>query len=288
MEVTLDDNAYAQSYTTLGNKIEVIKPTNITFNGSSYQTNNKDSKVTITKKTGGSTTTLAEFSFEEWGAGIADSSLGDTFEVSDNDQEIKLVLKDNGQYTIKYSIQAMDKSGLNVGSAKTMEYTISNGDVIPPEVEINSTKLVKAKYKINDTLNLDLAGISVSDLGTTDVDKLLETMKVTIENTDLDDGEVEIDPVEEESHAYSYKLTSAGSYVLRISVTDEAGNKTTEKVNFEVVTESSEDSEGAGAWVGGVLIGISVALLVGVVAYFVVSKVKLDKKEKSYRDSSSK
>ena len=34
---------------------------------------------------------------------------------------------------------------------------------------------------------------------------------------------------------------------------------------------------------GGVLIAISVVLLAGVVVYFVVSKKKLDKKEKSYR-----
>ena len=33
---------------------------------------------------------------------------------------------------------------------------------------------------------------------------------------------------------------------------------------------------------GGVLIGLSVALLAGVVVYFIVSKVKLDKKEKTY------
>ena len=32
------------------------------------------------------------------------------------------------------------------------------------------------------------------------------------------------------------------------------------------------------------MIGISVALLAGVVIYFIVSKVKLDKKEKSYKD----
>ena len=39
---------------------------------------------------------------------------------------------------------------------------------------------------------------------------------------------------------------------------------------------------------GGVLIGLSVAILAGVVMYFVVSKVKLDKKEKSYKSGNDK
>lgn len=285
MEVTLDNNAYSDSYTGDVDPVQIIKPTNITYNGSSYQTNNEDSKVTITKTTGSTTTTLAEFNFEEWGEAIDTNSIGNNFEVRANG-DVYLKLSGNGKYTIKYSIQAMDKSGLNVGSAKTMEYTFSYGDVIAPELELKSS-LVESKYHINDTMTLDLASISVSDLGTADKDKLLETMKVTIENTDLDDGEVELTSAEEGKHAYSYKFESAGSYVLRVTVTDEAGNKTTEKVSFEVTTEEKEEVD-VKEVMGGVLIGLSVAILAGVVIYFVVSKVKLDKKEKSYRSGNDK
>ena len=287
MDVTLDDNAYSDSYSTLGESVKIVKPTNVSYNGSSYETNNVDSKVTITKTTGNTTTTLAEFSFEEWGDAIDTGSIRDDFDVKENG-DVYLKLNDNGKYTIKYSIQAQDKSGLNVGSAKTLEYTISNGDVIAPELELKNN-LVKEKYHINDTLTLNLAGITVSDLGTADKDELLKTMKVTIENTDLDKGAVVLDneETEEGKYAYSYKLESAGSYTLSITVTDEAGNKTTEKVNFEVSTEEKKEVDMKEV-MGGVLIGLSVAILAGVVIYFVVSKVKLDKKEKNYKGGNDK
>lgn len=285
MEVTLDDNAYADSYSELGKSVEIIKPTNITFNGSSYQTNTEASKVTITKTVGNTTTTLGEFSFAEWAGAVDTDSIRQDFTVEGS--TIKLNLNDNGKYTIKYTIQAMDKSGMNVGSAKTMEYTISNGDVIAPELEL-SKNLVKEKYSINDTMTLNFAGISVSDLGTTDKDEILKTMVVTLENTDLDEGEITLTNEDEDGgYAYSHKLTSAGSYTLKITVTDKAGNSTTEKVSFVVSTDEKEDVD-VKEVMGGVLIGLSVALLAGVVIYFVVSKVKLDKKEKSYKNGNDK
>jgi len=287
MDVTLDNNAYSDSYTTLGESVKIIKPTNIAYNGSSYQTNTKDSKVTITKSTGSTTTTLAEFSFEEWGDAIDTNNIREDFDVRDNG-DVYLKLNDNGKYTIKYSIQAMDKSGLNVGPAKTMEYTISNGDVIAPELVLEKN-LVKDKYYINDTMTLNLAGISVSDLGTAEKDKLLKSMVVTIENTDLDEVAVKLEneETEEGKYAYSYKLEKAGSYTLSITVTDEAGNKTTEKVSFEVTTKEKGATD-VKEVMGGVLIGLSVAILAGVVIYFIVSKVKLDKKEKSYKSENNK
>ena len=281
MEVSLDDNAYSDSYTGEVGPVQIVKPTNVSYNGSSYKTNNEKSTVTITKTTGSTTTTIAELNFADWEEDVKNNT---DFVV--NGKDVFLKLAGNGKYTIKYSIQAMDKSGLNVGSAKTMEYTFSYGDVIAPELELKSN-LVKAKYHINDTMSINLAGISVSDLGTTDKDKLLDSMVVELENTDLEDGSVKLDPVEEGSHAYSYKFTKAGSYTLKITVTDEAGNKTTEKVSFEVTTEEKASVD-VKEVMGGVLIGLSVAILAGVVIYFVVSKVKLDKKEKSYRSGNDK
>lgn len=287
MKVTFDDNVYSESYSTLGESVKIVKPTNISYNGSSYETNNNDSKVTITKTTGNTTTTLAEFSFEEWGDAIDTGSIRDDLEVKANG-DVYLKLNDNGKYTIKYSIQAQDKSGLNVGSAKPIEYTISNGDVNSPELELKSN-LVKEKYCINDTMTLNLAGISVSDNITTDKDKLLKTMVVTLENTDLNEGAVTLEnqETEEGKYAYSHKLVSAGSYTLSISVTDEAGNKKTEKIHFEVTTEEKKEVD-VKEVMGGVLIGLSVAVLAGVVIYFVVSKVKLDKKEKRYKGGNDK
>ena len=82
---------------------------------------------------------------------------------------------------------------------------------------------------------------------------------------------------------FEYKLEQAGTYTLNISVEDEAGNTTTRTFSFEV-TADEKSSVDVKEVMGGVLIGLSVAILAGVVIYFVVSKVKLDKKEKRYKE----
>ena len=70
--------------------------------------------------------------------------------------------------------------------------------------------------------------------------------------------------------------------VITFTVRDGAGNISEQTtVKFEVSTSESKPVD-AKEVMGGVLIGVSVALLAGVVGYFVVSKVKLDKKEKAY------
>jgi len=88
---------------------------------------------------------------------------------------------------------------------------------------------------------------------------------------------------EDGEYIFTKKLESAGSYTLTISIKDKAGNETSQSVSFEVSTDESKDIN-VKEVMGGVMIGISVALLAGVVIYFTVSKVKLDKKEKSYKD----
>lgn len=284
MDITLDKNAYTESYDQLGTEIEIIKPNNIVYNGTGYQTNNAESKVTITKTFGGVTTTLAELNFEEWGDALdTTTSVRDDFRVENG--KVYLSLNDNGKYTIKYSIQAQDKNGSNVGSASTLEYVIKNGDIEGPSLELKKN-LIETKYSVGDTLTLNMSGITVDDNFTTNKDEILKTMKVSIKNTDLDESAITLTNQagedEEGVYIYSHKLESAGNYTLTITVEDEAGNITTQTMSFEVTSDSSTPVD-VKEVMGGVLIGLSVAILAGVVIYFIVSKVKLDKKEKSYK-----
>ena len=82
---------------------------------------------------------------------------------------------------------------------------------------------------------------------------------------------------------FEKELEQAGTYQLTISVKDEAGNETSRTYSFEVTTDE-KSAVNVTEVMGGVLIGLSVAILAGVVIYFVVSKVKLDKKEKRYKE----
>ena len=87
----------------------------------------------------------------------------------------------------------------------------------------------------------------------------------------------------EGQYDFSYKLEKAGTYTVRITVEDEAGNETAKTYTFTVGsnTSSRKDTNEKG-W-GIALITISCVLLAGVVTYFVASNVKLNKKEKEYR-----
>ena len=78
---------------------------------------------------------------------------------------------------------------------------------------------------------------------------------------------------------YVYNLESAGEYEITITVKDEAGWTAERTVTVTVATSASNANE-IYKTVGIVFIVISVVVLAGVVTYFVVSKVKLDKKTK--------
>ena len=137
-----------------------------------------------------------------------------------------------------------------------------------------------------NTLVLNMAGLTVSDKVTTDADTLLETLEVRLTNNDTDESWT-LENTAESGYAYEHDLDQAGDYTLTISVRDAAGNRAEKSVSFTVSTDATTPVN-VQEVLGGILIGLSVAVLAGVVIYFVVSKVKLDKKEKGYKVNNSK
>lgn len=280
--VTIDDDVYEKTqYPTIPENEEdivelpIVKPqVQVKGNGT---VNLKDSYVQITCTSGSSTTTLATISLEDWQEDIDNSS--DNFRVDGDAIYLKLVR--NGQYTIKYSIQGQDYLGQSIGEAKTVEYTISNGDVTKPEINFEDN-FINDTYNLGDTLILNMAGLQVSDNVTTDTDYLLSHMQVTLTNNDTDETWTLEDQGDGEVISYEHTLEEAGEYTLTVTITDEANNKQSKSVSFTVSADETTPVS-VQEILGGVLIGLSVAVLAGVVVYFVVSKVKLDKKEKGYK-----
>ena len=271
--VSVDDAYEKTQYTIVGENLSIVKP-NVVVSGKGT-INKEESTVQISVTSGSTTQTLATIKLSTWESAVEDN---DNFIVEGSN--IKLKLSRNGKYTIKYSIQAQDEIGQNVGDAKTLEYTITNGDTIAPTIDFD--KVIEAKYNLNDELVIDMSGITVSDSVTTDTDKLLETILVKLTNKSTGESWTLDNSAEEEGmYSFEHKLTTAGDYTLTISIKDEAGNKAEKSTSFSV---SSKESKAVNVKevLGGVLIGLSVALLAGVVVYFIVSKVKLDKKEKTY------
>lgn len=291
LTVSVDDEHYAQTqYPTITDPVQEIPIVRPDFQVKGQgEVDYENSYVQITRTTGSSTTTLAQITLAEWeehfandqtNANFSHTNVGDNI---DNNGTIKLLLKDNGTYTIRYSIQAVDYLGQKVGDPKTLEYSITNGDVTAPEITLEDD-FISSTYNLGDTLRINMAGMTVTDNITKDEALLKSTIKIDLENTDTDESwDLENEGnAEAGEYIFTHTLESAGDYTMTITITDEAGNKATRTVSFTVSTESS-DPVNVTEVLGGVLIAVSVVALAGVVIYFIVSKVKLDKKEKRYK-----
>ena len=181
-------------------------------------------------------------------------------------------LTQDGNYTITYYVYDYYD---NVNSDNS--YSIRVGDVDSPEIDI-ADGFVEEKYALGSQLVLDCSKITLSDNKTTDEDKLWDTVKITVTNTSTNDDPL-VNQGSDEEHRYSYNLDKAGTYKIEISVTDEAGWTTTKTVEFEVSTDAEGGVE-VYKIIGTILIVVAVLVLAGVIAYFVISKVKKNKKAK--------
>ena len=286
INISIDDSAYERTqYPTIDvdnpNTVTIVKPdVDIQGNG---EVNLEESYVQITC-TSESTRSIGTIYFDEWEDSVRNDSTN--FTVDEETGEIKLKLVRDGQYTIRYSVQVKDSGGQNVGDPRTLEYTIANGDVRDPEVEIQDG-LLQESYKVGDTLTIDIDRIDVFDNITTgdeeyDREELLKTIQITLRNNDTGESERINNTGSDGYYVFEKELTEVGNYTLTITVQDKAGNRNDgASVSFDVTSDDGETIN-VQEVLGGVLIGLSVAVLAGVVIYFVVSKVKLDKRAKGY------
>ena len=183
----------------------------------------------------------------------------------------------NGIYTVTY--KAVDLAE----NSTTQTYTIKVGDVVAPTISVDS-KNMPSSYKIGDSISIDLSGLStVDDVdGTTAGKDAIDAGRLTITLKNPDGTDVTFT---KESDIWSYQFTTAGSYTLTYSATDKAGNTGDDVVyNFEVKATSNSSSVSEKTW-GVVLIVVSVALLAGVVVYFVKTKDAPDAKDKKNKES---
>lgn len=282
IDVTMPDDAYAKTdYPVISDdsRIEIIKP-DVSVRGS-YEINKDASTVKIVYSSNSdSNDPLATITFAEWENAISGDTTGD-FTVEG--KKIYLNLKKHGQYKITYSIQAQNQYGENVGDPKTLDYTIRSGDNTQPTFEIKKNAITTA-YSLDDTMTISFKSATISDMfaledNNTSVEDLLKTLKVTLKGPSKTET---LENKAESDFEYTYTFEEAGEYTLTFQVTDKAGNTSSDKVSFTVKAKENKAID-VKKVAGGVLIGVSLALLGGVVVYFIVSKVKLDKKERSYK-----
>ncbi|HAJ77865.1 MAG TPA: hypothetical protein DCO89_02210, partial [Clostridiales bacterium] len=183
----------------------------------------------------------------------------------------------NGIYTVTY--KAVDLAG----NSATKTFEIKVGDVTAPTIIVDGENM-PSSYMIGDTIAIDLSKVStVDDVdGATQGKDAVDNSRLTITLKKPDGTEVSWT---KESDIWSYSFDTAGNYTLTYSATDKAGNTGDDVVyNFEVKSTSSSSSVSEKTW-GIVLIVVSVALLAGVVIYFVKTKDAPDASEKKNKES---
>lgn len=298
IDVTMPDEAYKKTdfpdIDSSTPSIEILKP-NASVRGD-YELDKENSTVTITYSSNTSSSEqVAKFSLADWENA---TNLTEKNEIEVSGEKINLLLKRTGEYKISYSIQAKDKYGASVGDPKALNYTIKSGDNVKPEIEFTK-KDIKTEYAVGESLKLTFAADRSEDVtedaikeqiknifdlsdNTTAVKDLISSLEVTIKGPDGTKTLTNEAEDTTKNFEFNYTFETAGDYTLTFKVKDKAGNYETDTISFTVKAKEAKTTD-VKQVLGGVLIGVSVALLAAVVVYFIISKVKLDKKERSYK-----
>lgn len=171
----------------------------------------------------------------------------------------------DGTYTITYTIKD------NNGNTTTASKEISVGDDQEPVMTFDEG-FVLDSYTVGSELKIDITKIHVED------ENLPEDWEpqITLVNSSTTDEEIKYRVV---GDYYVFDLDEIGTYTLTVEVSDTAGNVASQPFTISV-TARTTDTEAVYKTVGTILIVISVLILVGVIVYFIVSKVKLDRELK--------
>ena len=178
--------------------------------------------------------------------------------------------KKQGVYTITYV--ATDGAGLSYELKKEVRV----GDCEDPDVEwVNSDNDLISTAKLNSYYDFNLDMITIDGIKGTDAIKLPQgetkanyTVSVNLYNASS--TIVTNEYADRNNNTYRWKFAESGTYELRIVATDKAGNKTTKTYNIVVSTDTTNNNT-VKPVVGTILIVISSLILVGVVAYFVIT-----------------
>ncbi len=281
VNLNMDSSVYTKTKYEDTTSSLVVKPIDAEVSGSGTIDKDK-SNVSISVSSGSTVRTIATISINDWN----NKNLTENSDIyfDDTTGDLILNLNTNGKYTIEYTVKAKNGNGAAVGSEKTISYEISVGDVIAPELEIDNTdnSFISSTYEVGDVLNIKVDKIKATDNSTVDENQLLKNLVIQVTNTSSNETKtLENTSDKENEYAYSYEIKNEGSYKVSIYVRDAAGNKSSTREFTFTVGDDTSNPVNVTEIVGKVLIGVSVAILAGVVVYFIVSKVKENKSKKS-------
>lgn len=196
--------------------------------------------------------------------------LDKTYDTQDAENEAyNYTFRRDGTYTIKYTV--VD----TVGNTATKSFAVKVGDTEKPTLELDSS-IDFSDRKTGSTLVIDPAKITVKDNVDTGIN-LFDDLKIEVtgpSNTTVSNKFTNSTKIE----GYEYELSEAGTYTVKFTLTDEAGNVTNVERSFVVVAEGA-DKEFPTEVVGIILLVLAILILGGVVAYFIITRKKVKSPE---------
>lgn len=208
---------------------------------------------------------------------------------SENTTRYKFRAEKQGTYTISYI--ATDAAG----NAYELTKEVKVGDCEAPDMEwVDSDEDLISNAKINSYYDFDLDMVTIDGIKGSDAVKVPTgetkadyTVTVNLYNASSSIVKNEYQGDTSKSNQYRWKFEESGTYELRIVITDKTGNKTTKSYNI-VVASNETNNNTVKPIVGTILIIVASLLLVGVVAYFVITGRKKGAKKGSKNNKKSK
>lgn len=196
--------------------------------------------------------------------------LDKTYDTQDAENEAyNYTFRRDGTYTIKYTV--VD----TVGNTATKSFAVKVGDTEKPTLELDSS-IDFSDRKTGSIFVIDPAKITVKDNVDTGIN-LFDDLKIEVtgpSNTTVSNKFANSTKIE----GYEYELSEAGTYTVKFTLTDEAGNVTNVERSFFVVAEGA-DKEFPTEVLGIILLVLAILILGGVVAYFIITRKKVKSPE---------
>ena len=173
----------------------------------------------------------------------------------------------DGAYKVVY--KAVDLAD----NETTLPFTIEVGDVEAPVVTLTDENKISGDFKIGDTFTIDLDGITIKDNVYNngkeyDIQKAIDDKKLVITLVKPDGTPITLPQADDN---YTVQFNEAGTYTLKYEAYDEAGKCDPIEYTFEVKADTSNTAVSEQTW-GVILTVATLALLCGVVVYFVKTK----------------
>lgn len=197
--------------------------------------------------------------------------------------------EEQGVYKITYI--ATDAAG----NSTELSVTVNVGDTDAPEVEwVDSEKDLINSSNLNGYYEFNLDMITIDGIKGSEAIKVPENAdeadyNIVVNMYDPSSSVVKNEYADDSSkeNSYRWKFEKSGTYELRITVEDKAGNPTT--VSYKIVVSEDEgNTNNIKPIVGTILIIVSALILVGVVAYFVITGRKKSSTKKGSKNNKKK